>query len=97
MFKILIFIVSISILLECLITLLFFWLKKDFQWLVNKDDENPRFDKLRFNRFLKNSFDEYLGWDRKRSTSGFELSNRKTYFKINSSGSRGKRMYKKIE
>ena len=95
MFKILIFIVSISILLECLITLLFFWLKKDFQWLVNKDDENPRFDKLRFNRFLKNSFDEYLGWDRKRSTSGFELSNRKTYFKINSSGSRGKRMYKK--
>ena len=45
MFKILIFIVSISILLECLITLLFFWLKKDFQWLVNKDDENPRFDK----------------------------------------------------
>ena len=95
MLKILTFVVFIFILLECLITLLFFWLKKDFQWLVNKDDENPRFDKIRFDKFLKNSFDEYLGWDRKRATTGFELSYRKTYFKINSSGSRGNRIYNK--
>ena len=51
MLKILTFVVFIFILLECLITLLFFWLKKDFQWLVNKDDENPRFDKIRFDKF----------------------------------------------
>ena len=82
MLKIITSVVLIFILLECLITLLFFWLKKDFQWLVNKDDENPQFDKIRFDRFLKNSFDAYLGWDRKRATTGFELSYRKTYFKI---------------
>ena len=97
MLKLLTFSILILILLEAFIILLFFWLKKDFQWLISKDDENPKFSKSRFEKFLKNSFDKYLGWDRKATTGGFEISNRKTTFKINQIGSRGKKYIKKTE
>ena len=63
--------------------------------MISKDDEDPKFNKSRFEKFLKNSFDKYLGWDRKATTRGFEISNRKTTFKINQIGSRGKKVYKK--
>ena len=80
---------------ELFIILLVHLLKKDFQWLISKDDESPKFNKYKFEKFLKNSFDKYLGWDRKANSRGFELSNRKTTFKINHIGSRGKKVYKK--
>ena len=95
MLELLTFSILILILLEVVVTLLFFWLKKDFQWLISKNDEDPIFNKSKFDKFLKNSFDKYLGWDRKANSRGFELSNRKTTFKINHIGSRGKKVYKK--
>ena len=66
MLELLTFSILILILLEVVVTLLFFWLKKDFQWLISKNDEDPIFNKSKFDKFLKNSFDKYLGWDRKQ-------------------------------
>lgn len=80
---------------EFIIYFLFKNLKKDFQWIIGLEDLNPIFKSSKFNNFLKNSFDKNLGWDRKASSKGFEKSNKKTYFFINKSGSRGKRIYSK--
>ena len=55
-------------------------LKKNFKWLINSDDEFPKFDKKKLNNFYKKSYDSTLGWDRKKNSSGFELSEKKTYF-----------------
>ena len=37
--------ILILIILEISIIILFFWLKKDFQWLVGSQDLNPIFEK----------------------------------------------------
>jgi hypothetical protein len=90
-----ILIITIIIFLEILIYLIFHWLKKDFKWLINKNDLNPKFEKKRYNNFLKNSYDNFLGWDRKSLTKGFEISDTKTFFKINKIGSRKSTKYSK--
>jgi len=95
MFKIFVFIVSIYIIADILIYLIFSFLKKDFKWLIDEDDKNPKFEKKKFEHFLKKNFDRRIGWDRKPSTSGYEISNKKTFFKINKSGYRGVKRYKK--
>lgn len=84
----LILISSVFIFLEIFIYLLFNWLKKDFKWLVNKKDLNPQFEKKKYNNFMKNSYDDFLGWDRKSLTKGFEISDTKTFFEIDKVGSR---------
>ena len=94
MLKIIVYIVSIYIISDILIYLIFSILKKDFKWLIDEGDENPKFEKRKFEYFLKKSFDRKTGWDRKASTSGYEISNKKTYFKINKSGYRGVKKYK---
>ena len=53
------------------------------------------FRKKKYNNFLKNSYDKDLGWDRKSNTKGSELSNKKTFFKINNNGSRGINKFRK--
>ena len=94
MLNITIVFILILVILETLILILFFWLKKDFQWLVGLSDLNPVFKKKKFEDFIKNSYDKDLGWDRKVNTKGYELSNKKT-FKINKYGSRGSNKFKK--
>ena len=95
MFKILVIIITVYIAIDVLIYLLFIFLKQDFKWLINEDDENPKFKRKKFEHFLSKNFDKIIGWDRKPSTNGYEFSNKKTFFKINNLGSRGKRTYKK--
>ena len=80
---------------EFLIFFLFQWFKKDFQWLIDKNDINPKFNKVKFNNFIKNSYHNKLGWDRKPLTNGFEVSDKKTFFSISKKGFRGKSRYKK--
>ncbi len=95
MLNITIVFILILVILETLILMLFFWLKKDFQWLIGLRDLNPIFKKKKFENFIKNSYDKDLGWDRKVNTKGYELSNKKTFFKINKYGSRGSNKFKK--
>ena len=83
MFQNILYLTLSFIFLEILILILFKSFKKNFQWLISNEDINPKFSKKKFNNFLKNSFDKKLGWDRKASTSGHEISNRKTFFTIN--------------
>ena len=94
MLKTILIILVIFLLLEVVIYVLFSLLKKDFQWLIGKEDINPKFSKHKLNNFIKKSYDKLLGWDRKASTKGFEVSNKKTYFKINKLGARGRKIYK---
>ena len=45
------------------------WLKKDFQWLITSDDDFPYLDQTSLKKFIENSFDPELGWERKGSMS----------------------------
>ncbi len=94
MFQNILYLTLSFIFLEILILILFKSFKKNFQWLISNEDINPKFSKKKFNNFLKNSFDKKLGWDRKASTSGHEISNRKTFFTINQLGFRGGKKFK---
>ena len=63
--------------------------KKKNTILVNKDDEIPKFDKKRYDNFLKNSYDKKLGWIRKKNTKGFDSINGiKINFSIDKKGYR---------
>ncbi len=92
--NILLYIILIIIFIELSIYFIIKNLKKDFKWLINSDDEKPIFDKKKLQKFYKDSYDEILGWDRKKNSSGFENSQKKTFFKISSSGTRGKSKFK---
>ncbi len=85
-----IFIIFFEITLNFLIR----YLKKDFKWFINFEDERPTFNKEKLSKFYQNSFDNLLGWDRKKNSKGFEKSTRKTFFNISRSGSRGKSKFK---
>ena len=52
MFKILVIIITVYIAIDVLIYLLFIFLKQDFKWLINEDDENPKFKRKKFEHFL---------------------------------------------
>ena len=70
-------------------------LKKNFKWLINSEDEFPRFEKKNLNKFYKDSFDPVTGWDRKKNMFGFEYGEKKTFFKISKKGYRGSNKFKK--
>lgn len=75
--------------LEILVLLLTFYLKKDFQWIITKADEIPKFDKEKLRRFFEKSYSEQTGWDRRPGTSGYEISGlKKTKFNISNHGFR---------
>ena len=69
--------------------------KKNFKWLINSEDEFPKFTKKKLKNFYTNSYDSVLGWDRKKNSSGHELGEKKTFFKIAKQGYRGKPKFKK--
>ena len=95
--KILLYIIFFLFIFEFFLILLIKNLKKDFKWLINSDDEKPHFDKKKLKNFYKNSFDQLLGWDRKKNTNGFEISTKRTFFNIKKNGNRGKSKFKKTK
>ena len=92
--NILLYIILIITFIELLIYFIIKNLKKNFKWLINSDDEKPNFDEKKLKKFYKDSYDKILGWDRKKNSNGFEKSQKKTYFKISSLGTRGKSKFK---
>lgn len=95
--KILLYIIFFLFIFEFFLILLIKNLKRDFKWLINSDDEKPHFDKKKLKNFYKNSFDQLLGWDRKKNTNGFEISTKRTFFNIKKNGNRGKSKFKKTK
>ena len=93
--KVIFYILFFFCIFEIILYFLIISLKIEFKWLLNKNDEFPKFDNKKLKKFFKNSFDPILGWDRKKNTEGSENSNRKTDFKISKYGFRGKKKYKK--
>ena len=89
------FLRRVLIFFEIILNFLIRYLKKDFKWLINYEDEKPKFEKKNLSNFYQNSFDNLLGWDRKKNSSGFELSSKKTFFYISKIGNRGKSKFKK--
>ncbi len=89
-----IYFIFFLIVIELLLIILVNILKKNFKWLINKKDERPHFSKKNLKNFFKNSYDPYLGWNRKKNTKGYEISLKKTYFKISKLGCRGVSNYK---
>ena len=79
------FLFSVEIILQVLVR----WLKKNFQWLITKEDEFPINNQNEIDQFIKKNFSESTGWDRKVNSEGFEyLNGIKTFFKISSNGYR---------
>ncbi len=87
--------IILLIIFEIIIYILVYKFKKNFKWIISKNDEYPKFNYKNLINFYKNSFDSSLGWDRKKNSSGFEKSNRQTKFTISKKGYRGKKNFKK--
>lgn len=68
-FKFLLIIATI----EIFIYSLFKYLKKDFQWLIDKSDENPEFSKDLIYKYNKKIFEKNLGWDNKKNKKNTEI------------------------
>ena len=80
--EILIYLIFLFIIFEFFLILIVKILKKEFKWLINSDDELPKFPYKKLHKFYKDSYDSLLGWDRKKNSSGFELGEKKNFFKI---------------
>jgi hypothetical protein len=65
-------IILVLLFMELLLYGLVQYLRKDFQWLITKQDENPKLDQDGLNRFYAKSFDPDLGWTRRPNTRGIE-------------------------
>jgi hypothetical protein len=90
------FVIFALFILEIILRILVFLLKKNFQWIITKEDEFPKniFNKL--NKFYKTSYSRKLGWDRKINSSGTERLNKKiTFFKIDRNGARNSNKFYK--
>jgi hypothetical protein len=82
-------IIIVLVLLELLIQSIIRRVKKDFHWFLEKKDEKPSFDELKFQNYLQKSFDSNLGWVRKSNITGFDsLGKKKIKFQIDKDGSR---------
>lgn len=74
---------------EILILILVKIFKKKFQWIITREDEKPKVDNIKYEKFFNENFSEDLGWDRKPGTKGEEINNEnKTYFQISKEGYR---------
>ncbi len=67
-----ILLVFFLIFLEIASTFLISLLRRDFQWLITRDDLIPRPDPASLDRFLRHGFSAELGWERKPGTSKTE-------------------------
>ena len=83
------YLIFFLILIEILLFIFVRVFKKEFKWILDKKDETPNFNKNKLNKFYKDSYDPYLGWDRKKNSKGYEISSKKTYFRISKFGFRG--------
>ena len=67
-----IYILIILLSVELIIISLILWLKKDFQWLIISTDENIVIPINNIKKFIKENYDEKLGWDKKPNISKIE-------------------------
>ena len=92
MFKnadLIIFFLFLLIFFEIFLILVVKSFKKDFQWIINIDDEFPFKSKAELKEFLSNSYNNNTGWDRNKNSSGYEILNKKkTFYKISKDGFR---------
>ncbi|MEX2602136.1 MAG: hypothetical protein WD355_10835, partial [Balneolaceae bacterium] len=58
--------------LELLLILLVHHYRKQFQWLITKQDELPQLDREGLAKFFAKSYDPELGWVRRPNTTGTE-------------------------
>ena len=60
--------------------------------MITREDEFPFKNNIDLKKFIKNSYNKKLGWDRKKNSFGYEtLLNRKTKFTITKYGFRKSR------
>jgi len=65
------------------------FVRKHFQWLIVKSDENPSFSKEGLSKFILQGYDSKLGWVRKPNTSNKEKNTfSSSEWSINNKGSR---------
>jgi len=58
--------------IELFLYMLVHYMRKDFQWLITKEDEEPWLDKKGLDSFFAKSHDPVLGWTRRKNTEGVE-------------------------
>ena len=88
-YKLAILFLIFLILLEICSYFLIKKLRKDFQWLITPEDENPVLSREGLSKFIKSGYDEELGWIRKPNSEKEEIGkDGKTKYHIDSIGSR---------
>ena len=82
--------IAIWLCIECLLWIVFKWLRSDFQWLIMGSDKRPDLDKKALEKFFKTGMDSELGWIRRPYTAGKEKGRegKTTRFSINKHGAR---------
>ncbi len=63
----------VIVIIEIFIYILFKLLKKNFQWLIDKNDENPEFSNYLINKYNTEIFEKNLGWDNKKNKKNTEI------------------------
>ena len=58
--------------IEFFLYMLVHHMRRDFQWLITKEDEEPSLDKKGLDSFFAKSHDPVLGWTRRPNTEGVE-------------------------
>jgi hypothetical protein len=82
-------ILGLICLVEVGIILTITYFRKEFQWLITKQDEYPQLDPKSLEKFLNTSYDPDLGWVRKPNTTGIEKSgDAQSSYSIDALGSR---------
>lgn len=82
-------ILIIIILIEFAIQILVKKLKKIFQWFLLPQDLYPKFNQVKFNKYLLNSYSKRFGWVRKSNIVGYDkLNEKKIKFRIHKKGFR---------
>jgi hypothetical protein len=77
------------IIFELIIQLCIKKIKNNFQWFLERKDKIPKFNQIKFENYIKKSFNKNLGWIRKSNTVGYDtVGIKKIKFKINKNGYR---------
>jgi len=77
------------LILELITIFIVLYNKKNFQWLITKNEEFPDFKKKNIDNFFKSSYDKNLGWVKRPNVTNFHDKNKKkTTFSIDKSGTR---------
>jgi len=85
----LIFFLLVLLVLETGTRVLVTTLRKDFQWLITKDDEYPELSEQGLRKFIEHGYDRELGWVRKPNTQKKEMGKEGlTLYHIDETGSR---------